>query len=139
MYHAFVWKKIYRKLLWLACRHHVTEIILKIFFSLWLGLSSSSKIPLFNRFENVKKWIEQRNYCGTKFKNDTKDFKDSTIVCLLPVYKSIVINDNYQETIKLTLLFLGSPPKKIRWRAHCCIQTTNVLADMLWPYNNAML
>ncbi|CAH0550650.1 unnamed protein product [Brassicogethes aeneus] len=46
-------EKIGRDLLWLACRHHVLEIILSKVFKLCMGPSSSPDIPIFNRFKII--------------------------------------------------------------------------------------
>ena len=46
--------KLRRELLWLACRHHILELILAKVVSLCFGLSNSPKIPLFQRF--ISNW-----------------------------------------------------------------------------------
>jgi len=43
--------KIGRELLWLACRHHVLELILSKVFTLCCGPSSSPYIPIFQEIQ----------------------------------------------------------------------------------------
>ena len=47
-------KDLGRDLLWLACRHHVCEVILKSAFDACFGKSSGPAVEIFDRFR--KKW-----------------------------------------------------------------------------------
>lgn len=55
-------KKLGQKLLHLACRHHVYEIILRAVFELKLGKSSAPEVQIFERFANFWKNIDQNSY-----------------------------------------------------------------------------
>ena len=54
--------KVGEELLWLACRHHILEIVLSKVFTLCFGPSSSPDIPLFKRFKAAWPFIHQENY-----------------------------------------------------------------------------
>ena len=54
--------KICRELLWLACRHHVLELILAKVFTLCCGPSSSPYTPIFKRFKGIWEGVVRDNF-----------------------------------------------------------------------------
>ena len=72
-------KRIGCEFLWLACRHHILEIILAKVFMLCCGPSSSPDIPIFKRFKSVWDGVNRENFQGLEPINDAEDFTLSTI------------------------------------------------------------
>lgn len=59
---ALIEKKLNRKLIWLPCRHHVFEIILRGIFEVYWTTTSGPNIPIFGRFRNSWDKINQSKY-----------------------------------------------------------------------------
>ncbi len=55
-------QKMGKELLWLACRHHMLEIVLTAVMAHALGPSKSPDIAIFQRFEAYWPYIDQSNY-----------------------------------------------------------------------------
>jgi len=111
-------KKMGRDLLWLACRHHVMELMLAKVFRLCCGSSSAPDIPIFKRFRAAWPGIVHNNYCTLDLKKGYKFLRQSTLQFLVQVIGSgRQIRDDYQELIELTLVILGSAPQPIHWRS----------------------
>lgn len=96
-------KKMGHKLLWLACRHHVMELILSKVFTLCCGPSSAPD-------RAVWAGIVHNNYRSLDLKEGCKAFKLATLQFLArTITKERQIRDHCQELIELTMVLLGSP------------------------------
>jgi len=73
-------KKMGRELLWLACRHHVMELILLKVFTLCCGPSSAPDIPIFKRFRAVWAGIVHNDYRILDLKEGCGNFQQSSPV-----------------------------------------------------------
>ncbi|KAK7865492.1 hypothetical protein R5R35_014608 [Gryllus longicercus] len=99
-------------LLYLPCRHHIYEIVLKSCFEVKIPGTSGPDVPLFKRFCNAWPNIDK-----TKFKSGLED-KDihQTLAGKVPEIKSFLqetlkksfIRDDYKEMLELCDVFLGS-------------------------------
>lgn len=91
-------KYIGRDMLWLACCHHVLEIVLSKVFTLCFGPSNSPEIPIFKRFKAA--W--------NNITYDIQFFKDSAVNSLQSALSKYELpRDDYMEFIELALLVLG--------------------------------
>ena len=107
-------QKFGKDMLWLACRHHILEIILEVLVLLCLGPSSGPDIPLFKRFQ--KSWVL---FDSTKYHTAHSDKNVSTALTNI-TYKRIVFckdqlqifqpRDDYRELLELSIVFLGGVP-----------------------------
>lgn len=61
-------KELKRKLVWLPCRHHVMEIILRGVFEIYWSTTSGPNVPIFGRFKNSWDKLDQ-----SKYKNGMED------------------------------------------------------------------
>lgn len=61
-------KALGRELIWLPCRHHVFEIILKSVFEVYWPKQTGPNVPLFNRFKGSWNKIDK-----SKFKAGIED------------------------------------------------------------------
>jgi hypothetical protein len=126
-------KKIGRELMWLACRHHVMELILAKVFTLCFGPSSSPDIPIFKRFKTAWEGITCKNFRGLEIKEEAAIFCNSTVCSLGDVTRSeSQIRDDYQELIELTMIVLGFPPAKIHWRAPGPVHHARWMAKLIY-------
>lgn len=55
-------KALNRKLVWLPCRHHIMEIILRGVFELFWNTTSGPNVAIFVRFKNHWDEIDQSKY-----------------------------------------------------------------------------
>ncbi|XP_057329829.1 uncharacterized protein LOC130670438 [Microplitis mediator] len=96
-------KKLNKKMLHFACRHHILELILTAIFSSELEPAvSGPQIKLFERFK--KKWptIDKTEFEGGNIENRTKirDF-------IYDQLKNQQPRDDYREFLMLSLIYLG--------------------------------
>ena len=109
-----------KDLLNLACRHHVSEIVLEKVFSLY-DVSRSSKIEIFSHFRDFWPNIDQSKYRTALDDVDASehvdDIRESIITFAMQQLNTKHPRDDYEELLQLTVIFLGAtPPKGIRFR-----------------------
>ena len=122
-----------RDLLWLACRHHVLEVMLAKVFSLCFGPSSGPDIAIFKRFKPTWNAIVHDNYQVLEVKPADKELRETTVAFLNdPKVKDLQLRDDYQELVELTLLVLGQTPQEIHWRAPGAIHHARWMAKLLY-------
>ena len=105
-----------KELLYLACRHHVLELVVGAVFQVCMGSTSGPEVPLFKRFQTRWVFIDQERY-------DTS-MSDDAIAGLLCDVKADIIKfaneqleeqlprDDYREFVELVLIFLGEIPRR---------------------------
>ena len=74
--------KLGHELLWLACCHHIPELILAKVFSLCFGPNNLPEIPLFKRFKANWNEVDRQHLSYLPVKQQDDDFKQSTIAFL---------------------------------------------------------
>ncbi|KAG0730275.1 hypothetical protein GWK47_028563 [Chionoecetes opilio] len=116
-----------RSLLWLACRHHVHEVILKDVFEASLGSSSGPDIGIFKRLRDRWSFVDSSQRETVETSEDLVEFfatndtasklKDDALAFL----KEALMSKNhpredYEELLRLSYLFLGGegPAKPFR-------------------------
>ena len=100
-----------RELIWLACRHHVMEIILSdVFFSVF-GKSGSPETGLFNRFKLGWDKLNPEAYVSASddlFDSPfLKNLRTDMLQYLPQALEQQHPRDDYKEFLELSLLFLG--------------------------------
>ncbi|XP_044586532.1 uncharacterized protein LOC123266358 [Cotesia glomerata] len=111
-----------KPLLYLACRHHIYELILRsVVEVVWPG-SNSPNVPIFVRFQNSWKNIDQTKYeTGIQDSIINKEVhgkKDEIISFIVTELQKKHDRDDYKELLELVLIFLGGTPKNgIKFRA----------------------
>lgn len=127
---------LHRKLLKLACRHHIYEIILRSVFDLKLGATSAPEVPIFQRFRKDWAKIDQ-----TKFQTGINDAKVKEIVDVVKVdvvnfceneLKKGTFRDDYKELLELTLIFLGQKEGVIKFRPPGAIHHARWMAKAIY-------
>src|SRR6218665_4181747 len=102
-------KKVQRKLLHLAYRHHISELILAHVFSLH-DVSKSSNFEIFPRF--IEHWpqIDRARSCTAL--EDIGSCHCSVIALAISQVKEFKYRDDYRELLELTIIFFGDIPPK---------------------------
>lgn len=105
-------KKLGRDLLFLPCRHHISELLIKAVFELNFGKTSAPEVLLFNRFS--KNW---KNMNINNFKSGILDqeVKKSLTAAEIEIHKNFCLEalkseyarGDYKELLQLSLLFIG--------------------------------
>lgn len=130
-------QKLGKEVLWLACRHHIMEIMLEAVVVQALGGSTGPEILLFKRFSKGWPTINQNN-----FKSATTDVATSDKVKnIAPGIISFAKNqleefqprDDYKELLNLAIIFLGGVPEKgISFRAPAGIHRARWMAKSIY-------
>ncbi|KAG0714555.1 hypothetical protein GWK47_013921 [Chionoecetes opilio] len=116
-----------RSLLWLACRHHVHEVILKDVFKASLGSSSGPDIGIFKRLRDRWSFVDSSQRETVETSEDLVEFfatndtasklKDDALAFLK---EALMLKnhprEDYEELLRLSYLFLGGkgPAKPFR-------------------------
>lgn len=105
-----------RPLLWLPCRHHIYEIILKCVFDEKISYYGSPNVKLFEKFKNAWAKINKSNFeyglLDPLVKNYVNESAARIINAVNTVLKVKQPREDYKEFLELTLLFLGEKPNK---------------------------
>lgn len=108
-----------RKLLYLPCRHHILEIILRAVFELKVPGTSGPNVAIFKRFQETWTQINKEKFLpGVEDKEVSDIFKDDKST-LLTYLKSLTnfARDDYKEFAELCIIFLNGLPKEdVRFR-----------------------
>ena len=110
---------IKKKLLWLACRHHIDEVVLKSEFEYLFGSSSSPQNPCFTQFrDHVWPLLDKDNYsCLTMKSRQEKSMKEEAVKLYIQILESEDLpRGDYRECALLMLQILDVvPPKGVKW------------------------
>lgn len=104
-----------RDLLYLPCRHHIYEIILRSVFEEKMGTTSGPEELLFKRFQTAWSGIDVRYYQSgidnIKVKRHLNECNISRILQFVRgTMKEQQPREDYRELLELTLIFLGEAP-----------------------------
>jgi len=107
-------QKLGKNMLWLACRHHILEIILEAVVLHSLGVSQGPDILIFKRFQRRWPSINQKDYqtvvCNEMYSNAFADIADETITFCMNQLLQYQPRDDYKEFLNLTIICLGGLP-----------------------------
>lgn len=115
-------KKLGRNLLFLPCRHHISELLIKSVFELNFGKSSGPEVMLFNRFSKYWKSIKTSDFqSGLLDEEIVQILTSSHLKCLknfcINALKNRYVRADYKELLQLTLHFIGEEvPDFIQFR-----------------------
>ncbi|XP_074112741.1 uncharacterized protein LOC141536250 isoform X2 [Cotesia typhae] len=110
-----------RELIYLPCRHHILELVLRSVFESYWPTSSGPNVPIFTRFKDKWSEIDQQKYvAGISDQGvfgvigDTKE----QILILLTNYSQISQpRGDYRELLELAFIFLGAiPPNGVMFK-----------------------
>ncbi len=97
----------------LACRHHISEIVLQAVFGL-NDVSKSADIEIFMHFRDYWPRIDQASF-STALQDDTiapvvMPWKDDIIEFARHQMEQSLPRDDYKELLELSIIFLGGTP-----------------------------
>lgn len=133
-----------KPLLALACRKHVSELILKAIYEVNGGKAKSSQLDDFLEFKKKFKEIDQEDFQtyadltvtnpkDMTWRNDVLNF------CLSHLNEKQTRGD-YEELLELTVIFLGGKPRKgIRFRKPGCLSRARWMARAIYSMKMFML
>lgn len=100
-----------RDLLYLPCRHHIFELVLRSCFDSLMDATSGPDMVLFKRFRETWTKIDKNVYITDS--NEVPDDVRSTILQFIEHQLSTQkqLRDDYRELLELTMIFLGGIPK----------------------------
>ncbi|XP_046601323.1 uncharacterized protein LOC124295418 [Neodiprion lecontei] len=118
---ALIERKLNRKLIWLPCRHHIFEIILKGVFEVFWPTTSGPSVPIFGRFKNWWSKADHLKYqSGMKdeFVANALNTDRLEIINLIDNFLTVTQPRNdYKELLELSLIFLdGLPENEISFK-----------------------
>jgi hypothetical protein len=131
-------RKVGRRLLSFACRHHMYEIVLQKIFSLALGETCGPDMEIFNRFKLQWKFIDHGFFRTAAADRNMKinDIIREEVLhnCQLKIHDAQPRED-YLELLNLTIIFLGSePPNGIHFKAPGGLHNARWMARLLYSF-----
>lgn len=114
-----------KPLLYLACRHHVFEILLQAVFStVLIEQPKGPEFTLFQSFRNMWPQIDKTKYTTAVSDHTILQGTESWCVDVIQFCQNLLREkqprDDYKEFLQLTIIFLGSIPENsssVRFRA----------------------
>jgi hypothetical protein len=102
-----------RELLYLPCRHHILEILLRGVFDKKMGSTSGPHPDIFNRFITAWPKIDKGKYdTGISDNQIQKQLTPEVIANVTAEFETILTDshprDDYKELLQLVLVFVGS-------------------------------
>lgn len=115
-------RKLERSLLWLPCRHHIAEILLRAVFEINFGKSSGPEVAIFERFAREWSTLNSKGY-STCMQDEqvlsvisVEERETSKHFCLEYLAK-VHIRHDYRELLQLAFIFLGGSIPNFTFRA----------------------
>lgn len=129
-----------KNLLFMACRHHINEIILEKAFEMTYGPSSGPEITIFKRFQKSWSGISQSNFRSYEISTTANEKLSVDIIqetikfCTYHVTQKQPRED-YKELLNLTIIFLGGvPPGGVRFRAPAGLHRARWMARLIYSF-----
>lgn len=110
-----------RSLLYLPCRHHIYEIILRSVFDHKFGSTSGPSVPIFQRFQLAWPKINLKNFKpglqDTKVSQHLNNCTEVILKFCMTELNKIQCMEDYREFFELAVIFLnGTPARGIFFR-----------------------
>lgn len=129
--------QLQRDVLYLACRHHIHEILLAEAFRITMGSSSGPEILLLKRFKEFWPNVNVADYKpGIEVPNIANQLQDVSIDVKNFVIEQLAMThqrDDYRELLELTLMFLGEVPERgVSFRKPGAIHRARFMARLIY-------
>ena len=122
--------KLEKKLLTLACRHHINEIVISDVFGKCYNLSTGPDIPLFKRFQKAWNFIDKNRFEPL---NIDIPWKADVITKCKQQLGEFHPRADYKEFLELTIIFLGDiPPKGVHFRHPGALHRARWMARVIY-------
>ncbi|KAL4150130.1 hypothetical protein QTP88_003964 [Uroleucon formosanum] len=107
-------QKLEREILYLLCRHHILEVVLRNAFEIKIDIASAPDVPIFKRFQKCWPNINVNNFHigleDTFVFQSLQNLKDELLIFCINQLKQYQPRDDYKELLELTIIFLGQTP-----------------------------
>ena len=133
------------ELLNLACRHHISEVMLENVFRIY-DVSKSPNIELFQHFKEFWPQINQKSFSTAaddeSMANMIAPWKDDVIQFAEKQLEQHQPRDDYRELLELSIVFLGgTPPRGIRFQYPGAVHRARwmaraIYAIKMWLFHN---
>lgn len=130
-------QKLGKDILYLPCRHHIYEVVLRSVFEERMSKSSGPNIPYFQKFQQAWPNINKTNFKpGVEDRVVIKALKDTTSA-LTFAQKSLQQDqhprEDYRELLELLVCFLGgTPPRGIFFRVPGAVHHARWMAKAIY-------
>ena len=121
-----------RPLLWLPCRHHICELLLK---AAWEAVFGEDMEPSYTEMGIFKKnWekIDKNNFEILNLKPWMKHYRAKVVPFLKSLLQSKQPRDDYREVIELVLLILGSPVENFTFKKPGAYHKARWMAPLIY-------
>lgn len=133
-------QKLGRNVLHIACRHHISEIILEHAFSACMSSNTSGpEIALFLRFRNEFNRINQADYHtimdDESMKSKVEHHKEGIVSFCLTQLEQFQPRCDYRELLELSLILLGeTPPRGVRVLQPGALHRARWMARLIYAF-----
>ncbi|XP_044598124.1 uncharacterized protein LOC123274533 [Cotesia glomerata] len=114
-------KKIGRDLLYLACRHHTSELMLRNVAEVAWPATNGPNVPIFKRFrdnwDNIDKVVYEIGSNDEHITDILNDKKQDILDFIDNQLKNHHPRDDYKELLELSSIFLGGGGDKVQFKA----------------------
>lgn len=126
-----------REIVYLPCRHHMYEIILKSVFDLKFGATSGPDVAIFKRFQHAWGTINTKNYNPGIQNSIIRDSVNNVCDDIIKFSRDQLLEnhprDDYRELLELTVIFLGGKlPNNIRFKMPGAIHHARWMAKAIY-------
>lgn len=105
-----------RQLLFLACRHHIFELVIGAVFTSCMGSSFAPEVSLFKRFQTYWEFLDLENFEDASTDEHVTealtDVKDDIIAFIVTQLSEVQPRGDYREFLELSMIFLGEVPAR---------------------------
>jgi len=107
-------QKLERDILYLPCRHHIYEIILKTAFDSTMGQSSGPNVQIFNKFQESWSKLNKEEFTSgvtdEYVKESLPNIDDLLNFAMTNLKEGKHPREDYRELLELMIIFLGGIP-----------------------------
>jgi len=128
--------EIGRELSHLACRHHISEIMLEKVFGIY-DVSKSPNMEMFGHFRDYWPRIDQSSF-STAMEDESMavmiaPWKDDIIKFCISQLEKVQPRDDYRQLLELSIVFLGgNPPRGITFQYPGAIHRARWMARAIY-------
>ena len=121
-----------RPLLWLPCRHHICELLLKAAWEAVFGEDMEPSYTEMGIFQKNWEKIEKNNFEILNLKPWMKHYRAKVVPFLKSLLQSKQPRDDYREVIELVLLILGSPVENFTFKKPGAYHKARWMAPLIY-------
>jgi hypothetical protein len=109
-------QKLQRNCLYLACRHHISELLIGAAFEKTIGGSSGPEVQLFKRFREQWAFIDKERFhpgpTDDHVMTVLADVRDEIVEFAQSQLNDKQPRDDYREFLELCIIFIGEVPSR---------------------------